>query len=45
VFDPSDARAASKDAKAGEQERRKASRQKDDESKALAAVNKLDPDR
>jgi replicative DNA helicase len=45
TFAPTDARAAVKDEKAGEKQRQKTREQKDDESKALAALDKLDPKR
>jgi hypothetical protein len=44
VFDPSEARAAEKDANGAEKERKTERRQKDDEAKVLGAIDKLDPD-
>jgi replicative DNA helicase len=45
VYPPADARAAEKDERAVEKDRRKDRCQKDDEAKALAALDRLDPDR
>lgn len=45
VLQPSDARAINKDARAAEKQRKSTRQQRDDESTALAVIDKLDPHR